>query len=553
MKTQVGAGILVFLGLAAAAPAQVPVVPVASATGEINGIVNLRVTPARVAAGDSIVVTDFPLPGGERVTLDLTSQEGFAPDATLVVVRGGVEEPFEAPEMTLLTGAIVGEQDTRAFLAFTPGSTQGFIRRGGKLFVISSGLPHSGLPPVVYDIGALPEGMIAPGKCMVENGIGIVPGTKKPEPFAGAGAARGTPPCRRADIAIETDFELMQRFGGSEVNSAAYVALLFTAISDIYQNELNTRLRISYLRLWADANDPWTAGDTGAQLDQFLNYWNTNMGATPRHLAHFLSMRGLGGGVAYVSVVCNTAWGYGVSANLGGSFPYPIQHHRHQNWDPFVVAHEIGHNFGTLHTHDGYDPVVDGCGNGDCSQAWGGTIMSYCHGCSGGMSNIVLEFGPRVTERILYYLDNEAGCSIRADASIAGQPANRTVYEGRDASFVVVPGGGTGVYTYQWRKNQIPIPAGTSRILSLSDVVRADAGLYDVVVSTECSSVTSNPARLTVLCAADFDRDGYVTGIDFDLFVYAFEDGLLSTDFNQDGFVNGVDFDLFVVAFEGGC
>ena len=54
-------------------------------------------------------------------------------------------------------------------------------------------------------------------------------------------------------------------------------------------------------------------------------------------------------------------------------------------------------------------------------------------------------------------------------------------------------------------------------------------------------------------CQADFDRDGFVTGIDFDLFVQAFEAGDLSADFDQDGFVTGVDFDLFVLVFEKGC
>lgn len=54
-------------------------------------------------------------------------------------------------------------------------------------------------------------------------------------------------------------------------------------------------------------------------------------------------------------------------------------------------------------------------------------------------------------------------------------------------------------------------------------------------------------------CAADFDGDGFVTGIDFDLYVAAFESGDLSSDFDGDGFITGIDFDLYVVAFEAGC
>jgi len=54
-------------------------------------------------------------------------------------------------------------------------------------------------------------------------------------------------------------------------------------------------------------------------------------------------------------------------------------------------------------------------------------------------------------------------------------------------------------------------------------------------------------------CPSDFDKDGFVTGDDFDAYVAAFELGDLSADFDHDGFVTGDDFDAYVVAFESGC
>jgi hypothetical protein len=56
-----------------------------------------------------------------------------------------------------------------------------------------------------------------------------------------------------------------------------------------------------------------------------------------------------------------------------------------------------------------------------------------------------------------------------------------------------------------------------------------------------------------VPCPSDFDEDGFVTGVDFDLYVQAFEAGDMSADFDGDGFITGIDFDLFVQAFEAGC
>ena len=64
--------------------------------------------------------------------------------------------------------------------------------------------------------------------------------------------------------------------------------------------------------------------------------------------------------------------------------------------------------------------------------------------------------------------------------------------------------------------------------------------------------------RVTLLaekcqCPADFDGDGFITGIDYDLYVQAFEAGDGSADFDGDGFITGIDFDLYVLAYESGC
>lgn len=54
-------------------------------------------------------------------------------------------------------------------------------------------------------------------------------------------------------------------------------------------------------------------------------------------------------------------------------------------------------------------------------------------------------------------------------------------------------------------------------------------------------------------CPADFNRDGFVNGNDFDLFSDAFAVADPAADFNQDGFVNADDYDAFAEAFDGAC
>ncbi len=63
------------------------------------------------------------------------------------------------------------------------------------------------------------------------------------------------------------------------------------------------------------------------------------------------------------------------------------------------------------------------------------------------------------------------------------------------------------------------------------------------------SSGQNSIHRLTPLCDADFNADGFMNGVDFDEFIEAFIAGDAAADFDENTFVNGVDFDGFVEAF----
>ena len=94
-----------------------------------------------------------------------------------------------------------------------------------------------------------------------------------------------------------------------------------------------------------------------------------------------------------MGAICDASRGFGLSSMLSGNFQTVDAK---TVWDVLVVAHEIGHNFGSLHTHDGYNPKVDECGVEDSNGKktcpaelpleHSSTIMSYCHNCIGGVS-----------------------------------------------------------------------------------------------------------------------------------------------------------------------
>jgi len=89
-----------------------------------------------------------------------------------------------------------------------------------------------------------------------------------------------------------------------------------------------------------------------------------------------------------------------------------------------------------------------------------------------------------------------ATVTIEPPPQITQPPQDEAACVGGSAAFSVVATG-TGL-TYQWRQGGGDIPGATAPFLSISPVEPADAGSYDVVVTSACASVTSAPATLIV-------------------------------------------------------
>ncbi|HEY5912439.1 MAG TPA: immunoglobulin domain-containing protein [Verrucomicrobiae bacterium] len=81
---------------------------------------------------------------------------------------------------------------------------------------------------------------------------------------------------------------------------------------------------------------------------------------------------------------------------------------------------------------------------------------------------------------------------------IRKQPANVSVSSSSPAVFQVIAEG-SEPKQYQWRKDGSSIDSATTATLSLSNLTRADEGLYSVVVSNAFGSVTSSAASLRVM------------------------------------------------------
>ena len=359
---------------------------------------------ATAASAPTCRLEDVPL--GQLLTadLDLFRVSALAPGAERVIMDGDGARDVDAEVTRIWQGAVKDEPGSEVFLADGPAGTFGWVLSGGERYVFTTGDPTGDRTLVSYPSTGMASALIewSPFECSAVD-RGLIEGPR--QPMDQMGGIAGGEVCMTVDIAIDTDNAFLDTFGGDEGQAQGYIETLIAGANVIYKRDCGTQLAIVYTRLWSET-DPWSGSSTSDRLYEFRDYWRQQMGSISRDTTHLLSTQGLGGGVAYtIGAVCSTNSSYAVSANLNGFFPTPLQAHSPQNWDMVVFTHELGHLFDSPHTHS-YSPIIDGCGNGDCTDAFGGTIMSYCHLCSGGINNIDLAFHPRVQDRIVAYLAN---------------------------------------------------------------------------------------------------------------------------------------------------
>lgn len=373
--------------------------------------------------------------GEAPVAFDLERFQVFAEDAEITIHGANGARRMAVPANTYFRGEVAGQPGSRVFLAkLESGGVQGVISdEEGTYLIGADDAPAKSLG------GPLEMHRIDPVLLKSSRGgsacgnVDLPPGPGN-EPMLDLGAlTKSTAETaaltagRTARLAIETDYEFFQIFGNATLASN-YVATLVGYASITYTAELGTSLVVQSLSLWQTSSDPWTQRNPLCSLLEFGKYWNQNKTGVSRTVAHFLSGRATGGGMSWVGALCKAKfttgrlncpelgtetaaapWGgdYGFTGNLYGEFslanPVVV-------WDSYAFAHELGHNFGSPHSHcyNGYGGVsdpIDKCygGEGGCyagatslpgpSKQGTGTLMSYCHMLSGNYQNISMTFG----------------------------------------------------------------------------------------------------------------------------------------------------------------
>ena len=344
-------------------------------------------------ADETLALSGFRLPGGEELELVLRPVSAMADGARAVVMGEQGEVGRLSPSIALFSGYASGGGGI-AFFGISPDMFHGYVTVGDALYVISSGPSPIPGQALLARSDEFPASGAGSEWCRtIERMV--------PQPRNGTAGIGGSPIVREAWCFIEADDQFTANLGGAQA-SADYSNLLLTATHEIYRRDLGVAMVIpdGYLRVWT-TTPPWGVTD----IVNLWNYWNSSgnpLRDIPRASVHALTYP-VFGGVAFLDALCNNEESYAVTTAYG-HFPYPIEHTNDDNWDLLVIAHEYGHNFGSLHTFD-YDPPIE-CQDGSGPDS--GTIMSYCHQVH-GVGGVGMRFHARVQEVIREFMD-EVDC-----------------------------------------------------------------------------------------------------------------------------------------------
>jgi len=234
------------------------------------------------------------------------------------------------------------------------------------------------------------------------------------------------------NIYFVTDYQTYLDNNSDTIQVANFITGLFNSVHTIYQNEF-LPIQVSELGIYAFA-DPYRNVNDAIQI---LIDFGANTQTFNGNLAHLLSTRtGDFGGISWIRTL-------GSQFNTGDSSgPYSFSNIDNNylnfpvySWTVTVVSHEMGHSFGSQHTHTCVWPVYSNGGIGAIDSCYAnysenigicfpsnltpgtwipriGTIMSYCHltAPTGGI-DLSKGFGPMPgdTIRLRYNQDSEFG------------------------------------------------------------------------------------------------------------------------------------------------
>ncbi len=192
-----------------------------------------------------------------------------------------------------------------------------------------------------------------------------------------------------AVLAIDTDTEWMAGKSNNINTAMNYINSLFVNMNVFFERDASLHFLMGNVTL-RTSSDPYpNEPNISNALTDFGEYWRVNNSGINRDFAALLSGQNIGSnsfsGIAWVDAYCENGTVFG-NQTYGSYSVNRIGSNAGTSWVSQFLAHELGHNMGSPHTHC-YTPAIDNCysaedgcfSGAEVCPAGNGTIMSYCH------------------------------------------------------------------------------------------------------------------------------------------------------------------------------
>jgi len=381
-----------------------------------------------ISANGIMEITDFPGGAGDLITLDLKPSRSpidsttqfwigspsgarrFTPPLFLAFRGTVLNEPGSSVFLTTFAGKLLVTITRASDITYDFGPVKNSDERGAHILIPENSLftygPFHALNCITDDIPQ-PNALTPVAELLRDYRSGKI----------GARSEVSHSQLLQTDIAVEADSCFYQAAGGDTNTVLGYIASLFAMSSSIYEDEVNITWHLTWIKLWPNGDPYNVKGNAYALEDTVPIYWRAHYANVPRNLAHVMTSVSYGGGGYGYYSICDPQSSYSVSSPQTGH-QYPTFAF---TYDAYIVAHEIGHNFSLVHSHQCYwDPPLDTCYTNDDTtfglklgdacyglpitpRRSAGTIMSYCANANYALSGndfsqykLAMTFSPKV-------------------------------------------------------------------------------------------------------------------------------------------------------------
>lgn len=463
---------------------------------------------------------------GKTYQLDMQRSYPLAQDANIAFIDGSGRHRFGYDKGVHYQGAVAGSDRSLAAISiFANGEVMGLFANEEGNFVIGKLEDNSGRYILYNDKDFT---VTPPTQCAVDDAAAV----PAEDGTGGGDKTTAAYECKKVSLYWEADFGVYMHKQSSTTGTQIYMTGLFNQVQTLYRNE-KIAVELKTIDIWT-VPDNYDSTSSGGGLNTFRSRWNGKGNNFDGDLAMLLARDpGGNGGVAYLDVLCYRPNAYAYGDVNGSYLTVPTY-----SWDVMMVTHELGHNLGSRHTHwcgwktgsGGSCGSIDNCttqesgsgcstcpstfSNSQPASAWKGTIMSYCHLVSRGIS-LANGFGPLPGDAIRDNVGNNSPClkSI-ISATLVTTPVCRdtgTIAVLFDTS--VVPGNthfGVDPYNYMWSSSTINAQGINVSTAGNYSVIITDSNGCSVSISATVTQNSDDSCKSLKASVAEVER-GYIS------------------------------------------